>query len=89
MRRNKVDVASIVPAIMAGATYREAIARFGISEVTYYKYRSLAGMAQPVSTDVGLVGATLLDTFITPALFWLFGQQPAQRLLAEGGEDNF
>ena len=30
----------------------------------------------------GLISATLLDTFLTPALFWLFGRRPAERLKA-------
>jgi HME family heavy-metal exporter len=30
----------------------------------------------------GLISATLLDTFLTPALFWLFGRKPAERLKA-------
>ena len=29
----------------------------------------------------GLVSSTLLDTLLTPVLFWLFGRQPTQRLL--------
>jgi Cu/Ag efflux pump CusA len=29
----------------------------------------------------GLVSATLLDTLLTPVLFWLFGQKPLERLL--------
>ena len=39
----------------------------------------------------GLVSYTLLDTLLTPVLFWLLGEKPLQRLLAgeaagEGGE---
>jgi len=33
----------------------------------------------------GLISSTLLDTFLTPALFWLFGKRDAERLL---GADN-
>jgi len=29
----------------------------------------------------GLISATLLDTFLTPAMFWLFGRRPAERLM--------
>lgn len=29
----------------------------------------------------GLISSTLLDTFLTPAMFWLFGRQPAERLM--------
>jgi Cu/Ag efflux pump CusA len=31
----------------------------------------------------GLVSSTLLDTLLTPVLFWLFGRAPTERLLAE------
>ena len=31
----------------------------------------------------GLVSSTLLDTLLTPLLFWLFGQAPTERLLRE------
>jgi HME family heavy-metal exporter len=30
----------------------------------------------------GLVSSTLLDTLLTPVLFWLLGEQPLQHLLA-------
>ena len=29
----------------------------------------------------GLISSTLLDTFLTPAMFWLFGRKPAEALL--------
>ena len=28
----------------------------------------------------GLISSTLLDTFLTPAMFWLFGRKDAERL---------
>jgi HME family heavy-metal exporter len=31
----------------------------------------------------GLFSSTLLDTYLTPALFWLFGRRDAERLLAD------
>jgi Cu/Ag efflux pump CusA len=31
----------------------------------------------------GLVSSTLLDTLLTPVLYWLFGEKPLQRLVAE------
>ncbi len=37
----------------------------------------------------GLISSTLLDTVLTPVMFWLFGEKPLNRLLAEmahGGE---
>lgn len=37
----------------------------------------------------GLVSSTLLDTLLTPVMFWLFGEEPLQRLLAEKAHDTF
>jgi len=31
----------------------------------------------------GLISSTLLDTFLTPAMFWLFGRRDAERLLQD------
>jgi HME family heavy-metal exporter len=35
----------------------------------------------------GLVSSTLLDTFLTPAMFWLFGRKDAERLAANGANE--
>ncbi|WP_126446143.1 efflux RND transporter permease subunit [Sulfuricystis multivorans] len=37
----------------------------------------------------GLVSSTLLDTVLTPLMFWLWGEKPLKRLLAEHGRDSF
>ncbi len=37
----------------------------------------------------GLISSTLLDTLLTPVMFWLFGEKPLQRLLAEKAQDSF
>jgi heavy-metal exporter, HME family len=37
----------------------------------------------------GLVSSTLLDTVLTPLMFWLWGEPPLQRLLAEHSRDSF
>ena len=34
----------------------------------------------------GLVSSTLLDTLLTPVLFWLFGRKPTEQLLAGNGQ---
>jgi HME family heavy-metal exporter len=36
----------------------------------------------------GLISSTLLDTLLTPLLFWLLGRKPTQRLLSEAAEAN-
>ena len=41
----------------------------------------------PVATVIvgGLISSTLLDFFVHPALFWLFGKSEAERLVTEAG----
>jgi HME family heavy-metal exporter len=34
----------------------------------------------------GLISATLLDAFVTPALVWLVGEKPLERLVAQSAE---
>jgi len=36
----------------------------------------------------GLVSSTLLDTLLTPVVFWLVGERATQRLLADGDDEN-
>jgi HME family heavy-metal exporter len=37
----------------------------------------------------GLVSSTLLDTWLTPLMFWRWGGKPLERLLAESGDEVF
>ncbi len=37
----------------------------------------------------GLVSSTLLDTIVTPVMFWLWGEKPLKRLLAEHAQQAF
>ncbi|MBI3156295.1 MAG: efflux RND transporter permease subunit [Burkholderiales bacterium] len=37
----------------------------------------------------GLVSSTMLDTVLTPLMFWLWGERPLQRLLAEHGQASY
>lgn len=37
----------------------------------------------------GLISSTLLDTLLTPLIFWKLGQRPLERLLAEKGSDSY
>ena len=37
----------------------------------------------------GLISSTLLDTFLTPAMFWLFGKRDAERLLGDKSAEVF
>jgi HME family heavy-metal exporter len=44
----------------------------------------------PVATVIlgGVVSSTLLDFFVHPALFWLFGRRSAQRAIEADGDDQ-
>jgi len=37
----------------------------------------------------GLVSSTLLDTLLTPVMFYLWGEKPMRKLLAQGSKENF
>ncbi len=37
----------------------------------------------------GLVSSTLLDTVLTPLMFWLWGEKPLQRLLENRDTESF
>ncbi|MGX9220468.1 efflux RND transporter permease subunit [Massilia varians] len=37
----------------------------------------------------GLISSTLLDTLLTPLIFWKLGRRPLERLLAEKGSDTY
>ncbi|HJV53961.1 MAG TPA: efflux RND transporter permease subunit, partial [Noviherbaspirillum sp.] len=37
----------------------------------------------------GLISSTLLDTVITPVMFWLWGEKPLQRIAAHKSEDSY
>ena len=37
----------------------------------------------------GLVSSTLLDSLLTPLMFWLWGEKPLARLLAQHDSDNY
>ena len=67
------------------------VAAFALAPLLFEDEQPGTEILHPVAVVIfsGLVSSTLLDTFVTPALFWLFGRKPAERLLAEGGDDNF
>ena len=38
-------------------------------------------MVGQLCMEINIISSTLLDTFLTPAMFWLFGRKPAEALL--------
>jgi len=37
----------------------------------------------------GLISSTLLDTVLTPLMFYRWGEKPLKKLLAQGSQDNY
>jgi HME family heavy-metal exporter len=65
------------------------VAAFALSPLLFEAEQPGTEILYPVAVVIfsGLISATLLDTFLTPALFWRFGRAPAERLeRASGGE---
>lgn len=62
------------------------VTAFALAPLLFEAERPGTEVLHPVAVVIfsGLVSATLLDTFLTPALFWLFGRRSAERLAADG-----
>ncbi|WP_295535834.1 efflux RND transporter permease subunit [uncultured Pseudacidovorax sp.] len=62
------------------------VTAFALAPLLFEAERPGTEVLHPVAVVIfsGLVSATLLDTFLTPALFWLFGRRSAKRLAADG-----
>jgi HME family heavy-metal exporter len=58
------------------------VAAFALSPLLFEAEQPGTEILHPVAVVIfsGLISSTLLDTFITPALFWLFGREAAERL---------
>jgi HME family heavy-metal exporter len=58
------------------------VAAFALAPLLFEADQPGTEILHPVAVVIfsGLIGATLLDTFITPALFWRFGRKAAERL---------
>ncbi|WP_404299883.1 efflux RND transporter permease subunit [Alicycliphilus denitrificans] len=59
------------------------VTAFALAPLLLEAERPGTEILHPVAVVIfsGLVSSTLLDTFLTPALFWLFGRRDAERLL--------
>ncbi|WP_234085603.1 efflux RND transporter permease subunit [Azonexus sp. R2A61] len=78
-----------VPMIVRGSLERltpvlmtALVAAFALAPLLFEAGRPGTEILHPVAVVIfsGLIGATLLDTFVTPALFLLFGRRSAERL---------
>ncbi|MDB5772553.1 MAG: CzcA family heavy metal efflux pump [Burkholderia sp.] len=67
------------------------VAAFALAPLLFEAEMPGTEILHPVAVVIfsGLVSSTILDTFLTPAMFWLFGQKSMERLVAESGKDAF
>ena len=63
------------------------VTAFALAPLLFEAERPGTEVLHPVAVVIfsGLISATLLDTFLTPAMFWLFGRRAAERL---AGDEN-
>lgn len=61
------------------------VTAFALAPLLFEAERPGAEILHPVAVVIfsGLASSTLLDTFLTPAMFWLFGRRDTERLLNE------
>jgi HME family heavy-metal exporter len=67
------------------------VTAFALAPLLFEAERPGTEILHPVAVVIfsGLVSSTLLDTFLTPALFWLFGRRYAERLLDDKNAEAF
>ena len=60
------------------------VTAFALAPLLFEAEQPGTEILHPVAVVIfsGLISSTLLDTFLTPALFWLFGRKDAERLMA-------
>ncbi|MDO9313720.1 MAG: efflux RND transporter permease subunit [Burkholderiaceae bacterium] len=59
------------------------VTAFALAPLLFEAERPGTEVLHPVAVVIfsGLISSTLLDTFLTPAMFWLFGRRSAERLM--------
>lgn len=67
------------------------VAAFALAPLLFEAEMPGTEILHPVAVVIfsGLISSTLLDTYLTPAMFWLFGKKPLERLLDGSGEEVF
>ena len=87
-----------VPMIVRGSLERltpvlmtALVAAFALAPLLFEAEQPGTEILHPVAVVIfsGLVSSTLLDTFVTPALFWLFGRKPAEHLIEQVSSEAF
>ena len=67
------------------------VTAFALAPLLFEAEQPGTEILHPVAVVIfsGLISSTLLDTFLTPAMFWLFGRKPLDRLVKDSGKDAF
>ena len=67
------------------------VTAFALAPLLFEAERPGTEILSPVAVVIfsGLVSSTLLDTFLTPVMFWMFGRRDAERLLDETNTEAF
>ncbi len=67
------------------------VTAFALAPLLFEAERPGTEILHPVAVVIfsGLISSTLLDTFLTPAMFWLFGRRDAERLLDDKNAEVF
>jgi HME family heavy-metal exporter len=67
------------------------VTAFALAPLLFEAERPGTEVLHPVAVVIfsGLISSTLLDTFLTPAMFWLFGRKPAEVLLQDKDAEAF
>jgi len=61
------------------------VTAFALAPLLFEAERPGTEILHPVAVVIfsGLISSTLLDTFLTPAMFWLFGRKDVEQLMAD------
>ncbi|MDZ7909531.1 MAG: efflux RND transporter permease subunit [Gemmobacter sp.] len=67
------------------------VTAFALAPLLFEAERPGTEILHPVAVVIfsGLISSTLLDTFLTPVMFWLFGRKDAERLMDDRNADAF
>ena len=67
------------------------VTAFALAPLLFEAERPGTEILHPVAVVIfsGLISSTLLDTFLTPTMFWLFGRKDVERLLDDKNAEAF
>ncbi|HEX5373536.1 MAG TPA: efflux RND transporter permease subunit [Aquabacterium sp.] len=67
------------------------VTAFALAPLLFEAEQPGTEILNPVAVVIfsGLISSTLLDTFLTPTMFWLFGKRDAERLLQDQSGEAF